>query len=459
VARLFRSRIAWFTLASVGISLIVAWIILNPRKFFDNSKPEDLTVPELIDRLADVSEEGVGTHSMAWTTGFIATDDEAQFRGGVLGSKAPLTHPAMRELVRRGVAALPDLLAHISDQRLTKLKVGGSWGMSFGATWQSDEYDYRTDDPKQRPKDVNTGMQNSFRGEYTIRVGDLCYVLVGQIVNRQLSVVRYQPTACLVVNSPVETPALASAARSDWGGLTADQHRDLLTQDAFHESPYAAPAALKRLFFYYPQDAEPIAVKLLSRPLYNYWNVRVFIKGKLIEGQNPEGWRKAIANFTQENGKAAAEVLPKCLHEFVIEKTADRGDEFAAARITVKNVLAAIYPKFDPDHLSFFNAVTEQDHTRLVEALAGISSDNLDNGVIQTFRSINLHLFEMVDRTYADDLAVACMDRLVGKGIDKELVQYCERRIQELEIRQMTNRVDHSLKILRMQLNRIRANN
>src|SRR5207247_11258233 len=44
-------------------------------------------------------------------------------RDGVVLPDAP---PQMRELVRRGPLALPELIKHLDDKRLTKLDVGGS---------------------------------------------------------------------------------------------------------------------------------------------------------------------------------------------------------------------------------------------------------------------------------------------------------------------------------------------
>ncbi len=42
-------------------------------------------------------------------------------------------------------------------------------------------------------------------GVYTIKVGDVCYVLIGQIVNRRLWALEYVPTLIVVVTSPVHS--------------------------------------------------------------------------------------------------------------------------------------------------------------------------------------------------------------------------------------------------------------
>ena len=169
IKRLLRSRIAWLTLVSMGLGLIAWWTVLKVRHSLDDFNPEDQTVAELIDRLVDVSDEGIGTHSTAWVSGFIATDEESLFRGGFLGSKPPVVKPVMRELVRRGVTALPELLDHVTDQRSTQLKVGKSKGVFFSARCHSDEYHFRFDDPKKQPGGVNTGLEVRRRAHYSCR--------------------------------------------------------------------------------------------------------------------------------------------------------------------------------------------------------------------------------------------------------------------------------------------------
>src|SRR5262245_20292749 len=51
---------------------------------------------------------------------------------------------------------------------------------------------------------------------YTVRVGDVCFVAIGQIVGRGYQAVRYQPTACVVLNSPARDPNLRAEVRALW---------------------------------------------------------------------------------------------------------------------------------------------------------------------------------------------------------------------------------------------------
>jgi hypothetical protein len=88
----------------------------------------DPEVIQLIDQLLNVGSEGIGFHPTAWAGGFMAIDEEPQFRGGIIGSRKPIVLPAMRALVKKGPAALPDLIAHLTDRRDTKVFSGkGVW--------------------------------------------------------------------------------------------------------------------------------------------------------------------------------------------------------------------------------------------------------------------------------------------------------------------------------------------
>ncbi|MFN2622375.1 MAG: hypothetical protein ABR611_05975 [Chthoniobacterales bacterium] len=118
----------------------------------------------------------------------------------------------------------------------------------------SDEYD-----PKKRRKKEPTlsreNLRKNFDGGYTVKIGDVCFALIGQIVNRWLFAVRYQPTAGLVINSPIEAPVLVERVKKDWGDLDIAAHKASLIADAKsgeHVSVFGP--ALVRLRFYYPDD-------------------------------------------------------------------------------------------------------------------------------------------------------------------------------------------------------------
>jgi hypothetical protein len=233
------------------------------------------TVAQLIDELVQINSLSPGIDSAAVYDGFIA-GGTSTFEMGVLGVPAPKVPPAMRELVRRGPLALAELVRHVDDKRPTKLQVGnidaGTGPRQVGVntfmfTYFSDEYDPRVRSIAEQNAALQgrARLEKDFSGSYTVKVGDICFVLIGQIVNRRMLAVRYQPSGGLVVNSPVEFPALAEKVRADWkdageellqSSLLADIHganRHLRASEDV-DDPMTVFPALQRLRLYFPES-------------------------------------------------------------------------------------------------------------------------------------------------------------------------------------------------------------
>jgi hypothetical protein len=230
-----------------------------------STKITNMSVAELIDDLVNIDAQAPGLHSTAIVGAFIADNSHDEFEGGVIGSVAPKKFPQMTELVRRGISSLPLLIEHLDDKRPTKLVVGGKF---FMFAYFSDEYDPKARVPQKRPAAV---LEENIEGTYTVRVGDVCYVLIGQIVNRDLLAIRYQPSAGLVVNSPIEAPVLIKQVKRDWSDIDANAHMASLLADARagHDLWEFGPA-LRRLRFYYPNDYRQQAVGPLKEKIRKF---------------------------------------------------------------------------------------------------------------------------------------------------------------------------------------------
>lgn len=241
------------------------------------------TVAQLIDDLTQINSFAPGLDSAGMYDGFIAGDRLLTFGGGVLGVPPPTVPPQMRELVRRGPLALAELVKHIDDGRLTKLHIGNTAAddahvqvgvNEFSFSFFSEEYDPRTrddSDPSSR-KDMLKWLEGEkdLNGSYTVKVGDVCFVLIGQIVNRRLLAARYQPSGGLVVNSPVELPALAEKVRHDWAGADAETLKSSLLADIHgknrpgradkeEELEMRIYPALERLRLYFPDAYQSLS--------------------------------------------------------------------------------------------------------------------------------------------------------------------------------------------------------
>jgi hypothetical protein len=231
------------------------------------------SINQLIDDLTEIDPQSPGINSAAIYEGFIAETSAGRFSGGVLGIPTPTVPPQMSELVRRGPLALPELIKHLDDKRPTKLEVGNKpsgkqVGVdAFAFMYFSDEYDPREPHwfSDKEWKSVPRPMEKNFEGRYTVKVVDVCYVLIGQIVNLRLLAVRYQPSAGLVVNSPIEAPVLVEKVRGDWGSadgemlkaslladIHASSHPKRISKVAYTET-FVNPA-LQRLRLYFPDS-------------------------------------------------------------------------------------------------------------------------------------------------------------------------------------------------------------
>ena len=249
----------------------------------------------LIDQLATLDEETAGVAASGVYETFMAEDGEPQFTMGLIPAQRVTIPPQMRELVRRGGTALPALVSHIRDQRPTRIVVGDGFLVMRAF---SSEYD-----PRSNLAFRSSGCLSKCPefDSYTVAIGDICEVLIGQIVNRRMTAVRYQPTAILFVNSPIMTPELAQRIEADWKGvdskgLEASLLNDIVTSiDAADQFPpetdkriiasanaartqYRHQGALKRLRFYYPQTYATLDGKLLTER-------EIFEKAEHDEGQ------------------------------------------------------------------------------------------------------------------------------------------------------------------------------
>jgi hypothetical protein len=390
-------------LFNTAILLFLASATVSGEQVLDS-----LPTEELITKLTEESNQGIGSHTTAWASGFLAIDDEPRFSGGMLGSAKPVASPVMRELVRRGLAGLPLLINHLTDSRPTKLTVGDG----FTGKWFADEYDAR-DSTSTKFANLNTRRRIDFEN-YTLRVGDLCYVAVGQIVNRELNAVRYQPSQCLVVNSPVEFPALAAAVKRDWGTLTAQDHQLSLEQDSMHpHSSFAPGAGLKRLAFYYPEAGERWMLRILKRPFYNRRAAFNFFE-KTLAGSKSSEWDQWMSRFRAKYGETEIlGVLHWTLNVYRFPES-QMTDERRKKKETAAQVLGRFFPNIDPLKPPFINGVSTLDQWSLLEDLAAIESKAVKDAVLTILQNVVAQPPEddLNDRFYQCALAYSCAKRL-----------------------------------------------
>lgn len=113
---------------------------------------------------------------------------------------------------------------------------------------------------------------------YTVKIGDVCFVAIGQIVGRRYQAVRYQPTACIVLNSPTADAKLCECVRAIW--RSNDSRRKLFDSlradyatvgtfngenlDGWDRGADFECEAATRLLYYFPKESEALLASRLE---------------------------------------------------------------------------------------------------------------------------------------------------------------------------------------------------
>jgi hypothetical protein len=222
---------------------------------------------------------------------------------------------ALKFLVAAGPDALPLLLESLDDKTPTKYTIEHDGG--FGGMWFANELwgnpantreQKAMDLPEEESRAGRAPPRRDFGGEpvkkYTVKVGDVCFVAIGQIVGRQYNAVRYQPTACIVINSPTHDPTICRQLRQVWTSKTPRQAlldsllTDYATEGVFNGksldgwdigSEFQIHAAMRLLHYFPKESANLIAERLrgfdvratddfMRREVANGCRAREFIK-------------------------------------------------------------------------------------------------------------------------------------------------------------------------------------
>jgi hypothetical protein len=258
-------------------------------------------VRALIQQLADVSEEGLGYSSAYAGTDFLPYADAGQTGMLLLQRPPPAPSTVLRSLVSIGAPAVTGLVGCLADERLTRVApVRALEWMEF-----ADEMDFNARTEAAPPPTVNRNDSTAEPAPYRVTVGDLCFVALGQVLNRAWSAVRYQPSGGIVISSPSRSAALRSAVEQALRGLASSRHRDQLVRD-FREPDHEGrrEGAALRLAFYYPEALDDPAVELLERPTFDVFAVERFAHKTLYREQDRARRRVLFDRFVHDRGAA-----------------------------------------------------------------------------------------------------------------------------------------------------------
>jgi hypothetical protein len=280
-------------------------IALAPRPALDARKTA--RIKECIAKLAAIDAPDFGFSPTLSGKAFLPLPGQHHSRVMLLTDHRLKSSEALRTLVEMGPDSLPFLLDALDDRTPTKLEIEHRSG--FGGMWFANDLRGNPVNPIE-VRVLGVQGQRQKRGEnrrkwirsYTVKVGDICMVAVGQIVGRGYQAVRYQPSAIIVINSPTEDANLRNQVRDIWWSWRKDAAKrlfeslllDYATEGKWKEgeslgrwsvgSNLQVEAAM-RLLYYFPKETVPMIARRL--------------KGLRIEkrGEERDAWaRREVAN-------------------------------------------------------------------------------------------------------------------------------------------------------------------
>jgi hypothetical protein len=422
---------------------MIAWLLLL-LTMQAGAPAQDAAADERIEVwisvLLKVSEQGLGYSVTQSGVGFLPLSGAQEVQRLLLGAPPPEPSEVLRRIVEQGAIAVPMLLRHLEDDRPTGLDpVRGRRWISF-----DDEYDFNRRSTPKPPEGVNRETFGEKRPDHhQVTVGDLCFVALGQIVNRRYSAIRFQPRDGIVVNSPTYSKRLREAARREWGGLTAARHREGLLQELLTPDFEARRiGAYYRLAYYYPEALEEAVLGVLGVPTFDIYLAERFVRQTLYKTDDAAKRKELLRKQVQDFGAPAADgVLLQLYTDLRIQEGLESGAiseatyvkdeprrlliELFARPSTVKSAERPYLSSWCTTDMGNFIAAAVHDRSRKVDErvhaiLLGIQEDDI--------------------------LALGCMNRLLGRGFDDAIAAYCRRRIESSkyhadELRAMLNKL------------------
>jgi hypothetical protein len=367
---------------------------------------------ELIDRLQYVNEKSysVQTNIIA-AAGPLPQGQRFQQEGPSEPSAA------MQELVRRGPSAVAGLCEHLTDARKTHSVIAHP-------TDYSAEYDWN---PRTQSRAPGTQTPYEFgrttprivgapsREAYPIAVGDICFELLGQIVNRDYRAARYQMSGMIIINSPVLVPDLAAAVRKGWEKITPEQLCASLIKDI--EQPDRADRAevgIITLARYFPNSVSAAVRARLKLPTYDAWAVQYFVDGSVLPDGSTDSREKKIAAFLSANPVGYHDAMLVYLWPY-------RSQEAQAA------LIKELGGTLDADRPPMPSAMDIRWNADFVDALSDIHLPEVEAAVYSEFGGRHHETGQAL--TSNDYIAMACIKHLVHTGHDPEFMAYCRRRL------------------------------
>ena len=376
---------------------------------------------QLIDRLVKVRHAGIGYSGAMAGSQFLPLTGSGRTGMLILGRAAPRRSATLTRLVARGLRALPSLLRHLNDHRPIALPpVRAMMWLS-----RAPEVDFNRRTERALLPRPRSALPSGGPRQHQVTVGDLCFVAIGQIVNRGYNAVRYQPTGGLIVNSPPLDLAIRSSLRNRWRGLTLAAHKRLLTRD-FVKPDFDGRriGAYRRLVTYYPLLAARLVVSELRRPSYDLFATHRFVRR--LYGVPPRRWRGARMRFLARYGGAQRPAVDDGIVRDLFGDLSTQ-EAYEQKRISpphtgagyrARQILVQVYGRKRSVQSSQRFYPRFASHTargRLIKALLRPKTTATAN------RRVDRALLALLGTTLEVSLALAVMEHLLGHGYTQAL--------------------------------------
>jgi HEAT repeat protein len=235
-------------------------------------------IKSLIAALAEVKDRHFGISATYAGHAFAPLADKNPWQAGRLTNEWTSADAAFRSLVEIGPKALPFLLERIGDKTLTRFKLDPRTGLSIG--FSTDLQGNYLNSLERRILSKPWEKEVHEYDHYTtheLKVGDVCFAAIGQIVGRRYFAVRYGQWGSVTINSPVESKQLRDRVRELWSSkdpaktLIDSLLLDYATEgifngkslDGWHEGSHFQIQAAIRLLYYFPKEAVLLIVARL----------------------------------------------------------------------------------------------------------------------------------------------------------------------------------------------------
>ncbi|AMV17056.1 hypothetical protein [Planctomyces sp. SH-PL14] len=408
---------AWAAASRLAAVVAVSFlIVLLPHRAIGGDDVEKW-IDQLVARESTIAPTGL-FNFLAWgvepATDFLPLREDHEPPSGGAENEGD---PALK-LIKLGPAAIPLLLAHLDDDRPTG--VG-----PFGRVYLSDYVDMNSrsgiDRPLREGKRLSSVPDsNEPLNGLNLTVGDLCFEVLGQIVNREYGCVFQACMHCSVV-SPGRSAVIRAHLKKSWGGISSEGHRESLLRDLrAPDSAERQRGAYYRLAYYHPEAVEPAVLDELRRPYYSRADIRDFCQDSLFTEGDRETRRKRVTDYLLSRNETYSRGLQRELWHEALERRISAGAEDAQAAEVAREVLVDVFGEVigrDSYDRSLESDTTSESRSEFIASLTHDRSRAIGNMVAGLLES------EPENNT----IAAACLRCLANRGYPDLLTRAIDR--------------------------------